>query len=253
MVLRSGMLTRAGFEHGFGTRGSTPVDLPRSIHLLQQVHGERIVVLTGGRIRRRQGYGEQGAQGEGRKENPNLVMKNLPEKPFRFDKGDAMVTSLPGVSIGIRTADCLPILLGDPATGTAAAIHCGWRSLALGLAAKGVRALLNLTGSDPDGLVAAMGPSIGPCCYEVGKEVRNAFSPGQFEWLFESRGDNLYLDLAAGAKSQMLSEGMAPETIEEIAGCTSCNDDRFWSWRARKDEERMISFITAREPSSIGV
>jgi copper oxidase (laccase) domain-containing protein len=115
----------------------------------------------------------------------------------------------------------------------------------MGLAGKGVRALLELTGSSPENLVAALGPSIGPCCYEVGKEVKEAFPPDGKEGLFETRGESLYLDLAAGVKSQLMTEGMTPDSIEEIVGCTSCDDDLFWSWRARKDGERMISFIRA--------
>jgi YfiH family protein len=169
----------------------------------------------------------------------------LPENHFRFTEGDAMVTDIPGTAVGIRTADCLPILVGDPASGAVAAIHCGWRSLALGLAGKGVRTLRDNSGSEPSSLVAAMGPSIGPCCYEVGKEVKEAFPSDGKEGLFETRGESLYLDLAAGAKSQLLSEGMVPESIEEITGCTSCDGDLFWSWRARGGEDRMVSWIRA--------
>ena len=96
-----------------------------------------------------------------------------------------------------------------------------------------------------------MGPSIGLCCYEVGEDVRKAFpSHWTRDGLFERRGRSLYLDLASGVKTQLIMEGMAPETVDEIVGCTSCNPDLFWSWRARKDEERMISFITVRESYS---
>ena len=236
-VLRSPTLTRAGFDHGFGMRLSTPVDLPGNVHILKQVHGERIVVLTAGRR----------APGAEHGENPDLVVRDLPEEPFRFDEGDALVTDIPEVPLGIRTADCLPILVGDPSTGAVAAIHCGWRSLALGLAAKGTRALLKLTGSKPGGLVAALGPSIGPCCYEVGKDVQKTLCPGSgAEGPCQRRGNGLYLDLASGAKNQLLAVGIPPGSIERIPGCTSCDEDRFWSWRARKDGERMVSFIKAR-------
>jgi YfiH family protein len=137
----------------------------------------------------------------------------------------------------------------DRLKGTAAAVHCGWRSLALGLAGKAVRVLTRVMGSDAAHLLAAVGPSIGPCCYEVREEVREAFSHFKSgDGLFEERDQRLYLDLASGVKTQLIMEGMTPENIDEIVGCTSCNEELFWSHRARKEEGRMVSFITVREP-----
>ncbi|MDF1536113.1 MAG: polyphenol oxidase family protein [bacterium] len=235
-VLRSTLLGQAGFEHGFGTRLTVREDYPGDVHILVQVHGERVVVLTdeGGRRKK-----------EGGRSSLNTSYQPLPSNHFRFDEGDAMVTDIPGTAVGIRTADCLPILTGDTATGAVAAIHCGWRSLASGLAAKGVRALITLTGSGPDSLVAALGPSIGPCCCEVGEEVRSSFPSDKREGLFEIRGGSLYLDLAAGAKSQLLTAGMAADSIEEITGCTLCDRELLLSFRGGDEEERMVSFIRA--------
>lgn len=260
-VLRSALLEREGFGHGFGTSWSIPADFPVDVHVLMQIHGEKIVVLTGDP---EEENGRKGEKGTNRRtvcsgasspsplfpfSEAEVVYRNLPAHHFRFDKGDAMVSDIPGVSMGIRTADCLPLLIADRAKGIAAAVHCGWRSLALGLAGKAVRVLTGIMGSNEEHLLAAIGPSIGPCCYEVGVEVREAFPPGQREeGLFEQRGQSLFLDLASGVKTQLIMEGMAPETVDEIVGCTSCNPDLFWSWRARKDEERMVSFITVREP-----
>ena len=177
------------------------------------------------------------------------MLRNLPEAPFRFDEGDAMVSDIPGVSMGIRTADCLPLLIADRVSGTAAAVHCGWRSLALGLAGKAVRVLEGITGSTEKHLLASIGPSIGPCCYEVGEEVKKAFSHFRSgDGLFIERDKSLFLDLASGVKTQLIMEGVSPENVDEIVGCTSCNPNLFWSWRARKEDERMVSFITVREP-----
>jgi YfiH family protein len=198
-------------------------------------------------------FAKAAADRECRVQSENLLIsiQELPASPFQFDEGDAMVSDIPGVSMGIRTADCLPLLIADRIRGTATAVHCGWRSLALGLAGKAVRMMTGIMGSREEHLVAAIGPSIGPCCYEVGGEVREAFSADQREeGLFEQRGQILYLDLAAGVKTQLLADGMASETVDEIVGCTSCHPDLFWSWRARKDGERMVSFITVREPYS---
>jgi len=261
-ILRSTLLAREGFEHGFGTRRTTSEDLPEKIHILVQVHGERIVVLSEYAQSSTQDAGESHNRREERVKsvirdaqsgipgsNLDVIFKGLPDQPFRFDEGDAMVCDIPGISMGIRTADCLPLLIVDRLKGAAAAVHCGWRSLALGLAGKAVRVLTGITGNSGKYLLAAIGPSIGSCCYEVGQEVREAFGgvQGQ-EGLFEQRDDGLYLDLASGVKTQLIMEGMTPETIDEIVGCTSCNPDLFWSWRARKEEERMVSFLTVREP-----
>jgi len=271
-TLRSSLLERDGFGHGFGTSRTAPEDLPDNIHILRQIHGERIVALSGVqsaecRVQRenlQEEPGENLTVGNGPDEsgirnqesgiggdNLDVKIAKLPPSPFRFDEGDAMVSDIPGVSMGIRTADCLPVLIADRVKGTAAAVHCGWRSLALGLAGKAVRTTSEVMGSDAAHLLAAIGPSIGPCCYEVGEEVKKAFSHFRSsDGLFIERDEGLYLDLASGVKTQLIMEGMAPENVDEIVGCTSCNPDLFWSHRARKDEERMISFITAREPYS---
>ncbi len=250
-VLRSALLQGEEFEHGFGTKGSTPHDFPTYTHILLQVHGERIVVLTA----------LQKTKGEGREESlatsfsdpgtwsppREVVYRDLPPHPFRFAEGDALVTDIPGTALGIRTADCLPVLIADPITGAVAAVHCGWRSLALGLAGKGVRSLRALTGSPPGSFLAALGPCIGPCCFEVGREVEQSFREEKVgEGLFLLRQQSLYLDLAAGVKTQLLAEGMNPDSVEEISVCTKCNPDLFFSYRGGDEEDRMISFITAR-------
>ena len=263
-VLRSALLEREGFKHGFGTKRSIPDDFPVDIHILLQVHGERVVVLSKETGARSQESGENSikantpeksgiwnlpfdpaiggtqdpepVEGESGIAGSNLDVKyvDLPPSPFRFDEGDAMVSAIPGVSMGIRTADCLPLLIVDRLKGTAAAVHCGWRSLALGLAGKAVRVMTGIMGSDAAHLLAAVGPSIGPCCYEVGEDVKEAFSHFRSrDGLLEQRDQGFCLDLASGVKTQLIMEGMAPENIDEIVGCTSCNPDLFWSHRAR--------------------
>ncbi len=105
-LLKSSLLDEAGFDHGFGTRESVTQEIPDAIYTVLQVHGDRIITLQ----------------------------EPLPKEKYRFAKGDALITRSPGIFIGIRTADCLPVLMADPATGSVAAVHCGWRSLAKGLA-----------------------------------------------------------------------------------------------------------------------
>ncbi|MDF1526840.1 MAG: polyphenol oxidase family protein [bacterium] len=259
-ILRSALLDREGFDHGFGTRRSIPGDFPVDVHILLQVHGEKIVVLTGDPEEEKRRKGEKetnrrtvcsGASSPSPLfpfSGAEVVYQNLPAHHFRFDEGDAMVSDIPGVSLGIRTADCLPLLIVDRVRGTAAAVHCGWRSLALGLTGKAVRVMTGVMGSSEKHLLAAIGPSIGLCCYEVGEDVRDAFSHFRSgDGLFVQRDKSLYLDLASGVKTQLIMEGVAPENVDEIVGCTSCNPELFWSHRARKDKERMVSFVTVRK------
>ena len=91
-------------------------------------------------------------------------------------EADAAVATDPGLVLGIQTADCLPVLLVDPQHGFVAAAHAGWRGTAAGVTRRAVRGLV-AQGSRPGDLVAALGPGIGPCCYEVGDELREAFGP----------------------------------------------------------------------------
>jgi len=239
-IITSPLLLEGGFIHGFGTRINTDTNTPSPIHILLQVHGERIVCLAEQTMR------VQSTKFKVQSKNPKLIISEVPEEAFRFDEGDALITSLPGISIGIRTADCLPVLLADPATGTVAAVHCGWRSLTLDLAEKAVQAMASMTGNKPSGLLSALGPAINTCCYEVGQEVIDQFRGYSQETVpFTEREGRLYLDLRAIARSQLLKAGLSPKCIDDLDQCTSCMADRFFSHRARREEGRMVSFIQA--------
>ena len=90
--------------------------------------------------------------------------------------GDALVSGDPEVAVAIRAADCVPLLIADPVTSAVAAVHAGWRGTAAGVATAAVAALSREFGARPEHLVAAIGPSIGACCYEVGSELVDAFA-----------------------------------------------------------------------------
>jgi YfiH family protein len=241
-AVTSPILEGAGFPHEFGTRITNRADSLPPIHILMQVHGERIVVLDQESDKR-----IQNPKSKIQKFNPNVVFRELPEEAFRFDEGDALIISLPGVNIGIRTADCLPVLLADPVSGTVAAVHCGWRSLALDLAEQTVQTMTSLAGNKPSGLIAALGPAINTCCYEVGSEVIGQFQGYDADpAAYTEREDRFYLNLRAIALSQLLRAGLSPDHIDDLAQCTSCLSERYFSHRARRDEGRMVSFIQAK-------
>jgi hypothetical protein len=160
---------------------------------------------------------------------------------------DAVVTDRPGVLLGVVTADCVPILLHDPRARAVGAVHAGWRGTAAGIARAAVRALGEAYGSRPQDLTAVMGPAIGPCCYEVGPEVREALEgaqPGAGAAAGRGRNGGDTLDLWRANRMILEGAGLAPERIHLLRHCTSCRADLFPSYR--RDGAgcgRMLAFI----------
>lgn len=151
---------------------------------------------------------------------------------------DALVSSAPGTAVGVLAADCVPILVGDLATGACAAVHAGWRGTVAGALRAALGALLALPGSRPDGLRVAIGPSIGPCCFEVGSEVvaevEAAFGTvARREGAIRGRSarGREHLDLWLLNALAARTVGVAPAQIDVAGLCTSCGDDRFFSYR----------------------
>ncbi len=164
--------------------------------------------------------------------------------PFEgHPEADAAAAGEPGVLLGIETADCLPVLLVDPERRLVAAVHAGWRGTALGVARAAVRAL-EAMGSRPERLVAATGPGIGPCCYEVGDELRVAFG-AMADAVFQPgpRG-RPHLDVRAANVCQLLEAGLRPEHVLSVVDCTACTPGLYHSYRRDgPGAGRMISFV----------
>lgn len=155
--------------------------------------------------------------------------------------GDAAVAGEPGLVLGIETADCLPVLLVDPVRRAVAAAHAGWRGTASGVARAALDALV-AAGSRPADVIAALGPNIGPCCYEVGPELMGEFGPGGGAFFRPGRGDRLMLDVRAANVAQLQEAGIA--AIHHVAECTRCAADKYHSYRREgKEGGRMISFV----------
>ena len=158
-------------------------------------------------------------------------------------EGDAAVTALQGVMLGIQTADCAPILLGDSEARAVGAIHAGWRGTAARITEKTVARLACKFNIDPKDLTAVVGPHIGVCCYEVGEEVVDAIGePGGFE----RRADwpKPHLNLAAANRQQLLKAGVPAEHIEISLLCTRCRQDLFFSYRREGTRTgRLLSVI----------
>jgi hypothetical protein len=161
-------------------------------------------------------------------------------------EADAAVAAEPGLILGIATADCLPVLLVDPVRRAVAAAHAGWRGTAGGVAARAVEALVG-GGSRPEDLVAATGPGIGPCCYEVGEDVRTDFGPDGGPFFRPGPRGRPHLDVRAANVRQLEEAGVHSERIHHVDACTSCRGDLYYSYRRDgAGTGRMISFVGFR-------
>jgi len=209
-----------GFEQRLGPPGWEDRDETRRrvaqalapsgrLHLLKQVHGCRV----------------QAAPWEGRPE------------------ADAALADTPGLLLGIETADCQPVLLVDPVQRRVAAAHAGWRGTLAGVTREAVRALV-ARGSRAEDVVAALGPSIGVCCYEVGPELQEAFGPGGAAFFRPGPRGRPHLDVRAANVRQLEEAGLRPERIHHVADCTYCRADLYHSFRREgKGAGRMVSFV----------
>jgi YfiH family protein len=157
-------------------------------------------------------------------------------------EADAAVASEPGVLLGIETADCLPVFVVDPHRRALAAVHAGWRGTALGVAARAVFALL-AGGSRAKDLVAALGPCIGACCYEVGDDVRAAFGASSDGLFRPGPAGRPHLDLREANARQIASAGVKEAAIAHVDECTRCLADLYHSYRRDgRGAGRMINF-----------
>jgi YfiH family protein len=255
-ALRSPLLEKAGFSHAFFTRlggvsrppwdtlnfaagvgddpeavaenlrraaGDLGID-PRRLYFLSQVHGTAWQALSG-------------------EEDRDEVVRRV---------GDITISRAAtpsSVGCGIRTADCVPVLLADRRSGAVAAVHSGWRGTVDKVAAVGVRALLTLLREPPE-LVAAIGPHIERCCFEVGEDVAaslaRASKLGDAAVIRREGEARPRVDLRAVVRAQLEEAGVASSQIDDVPGCTVCDARRFHSYRRDRDKSgRLLSAIVA--------
>jgi YfiH family protein len=156
------------------------------------------------------------------------------DQPGQAGSGDGLISHTAGLLIGIKTADCLPILLIDPSRRVVAAVHAGWRGTAAKIVQRAVSRMVERFECDPQSLEAAIGPGIGLCCFEVGPEVAREFGP----WESESK---TCLDLARINESQLADSYV--EKIHRSGLCTMCGKG-FYSFRRERDQAgRMLSYV----------
>ena len=157
---------------------------------------------------------------------------------------DALVTDRPGRPLMVMVADCTPLLLCDPRRRVIAAVHAGRAGALADIAGKTVRKMADDFGSAPGEILALLGPSIGPCCYEVGESIgAEAAALGYAEAVVET-GNRICLDVNAIIIRQLKEAGLADTHIETSGRCTSCESERFFSYRAdRRQTGRFAGVI----------
>ncbi|MRR17204.1 MAG: peptidoglycan editing factor PgeF [Deltaproteobacteria bacterium] len=160
---------------------------------------------------------------------------------------DAIVTSRTDLAICVKTADCVPVFLVDRMRKVIAAVHAGWRGSALEITAKSIRLMQNQYGTKPRDLLAAIGPSIGSCCYEVDAAAADAFRSKNkaADFLLPGKRKGRWiLDLVEANRRQILDCGVPDTQIETAGLCTACHPDAFFSHRGSGGVTgRQINFL----------
>ncbi|NYF79535.1 peptidoglycan editing factor PgeF [Granulicella arctica] len=164
-------------------------------------------------------------------------------------EGDGLMTSLPNTFLGIQTADCVPVMLLDSQRHTVAVFHAGWRGTAAGIVEQGIAIMRQEYHSLPEDLFAAVGPSIGSCCYTVGDELREAFT-ARFSYAPSLFHENR-LDLWEANRRQLADSGIPSNQIAVVAECTGCA--RTSSGERKYFSHRIDLGITGRMMSVIGI
>jgi polyphenol oxidase len=212
--------TRDGVRHFFGTRS----------------HADSLAFEVGAPAR------QSGAQGRSWLVSVKqvhgtdaLVLDRPLTESDQFPGGwDALVTDQPGVTVAVRTADCVPVLVHDPRRRIVAAIHAGWRGAVAGIVSKTFTLMANRFGSTRTDLRVSIGPSVGPCCYEVDDPVLDQLRMGLSDWesvVHDYRGHKARLDLKALIRRQVEGEGVTARSVSSVNLCTICQDQLFYSYR----------------------
>ncbi len=249
VALRSELLARHGFAHGFSLRtggvsegpfatlnlGRTVGDAPQAVEENLRRFAEAIGVAPEAIYEVSQVHGRTVVE----------VRAGDEVRGIRPIEADALATAVPGAAVAVRTADCVPVLIADVERGAVAAVHAGWR----GVVARAVGAAIDrLEPASPAHLVAAIGPHIRADAFEVGDEVaRQIAEVAHGEDVVLLRAPRPHVDLAKTLKAQLAARGLSPSQIDDVGGCTLSEPARFFSHRRDAGRTgRHLSAIVAR-------
>lgn len=256
VFLESPLLAGAGFRHAFFTRrggvslppwdtlnfaasvGDDPAAVQENL-----IRAARALGVAEGRLyflSQVHGVASRAVQGD---EDRAEVVREV---------GDIVVSATKGVACGVRTADCVPVLLGDRRTHAVAAVHSGWRGVAQDAVRHGIEALRRLTGGRPEDLIVAVGPHIERCCFEVGDDVARELEAASSAGSDASRrvdgsaAGKMHVDLRLIVRRQLEACGVAADAVDDVPGCTVCDRSSYHSYRRDGAASgRLLSAIVA--------
>lgn len=243
LVLKSELLTARGVRHGFSTRIGGVSEGPFATLNVAVGPGDRAEAVEENLRRFTAALGVERARlfqtSQVHGADVRVVEPSDDPAVVLHEHADALATfpprpsGGPQVAVGVRTADCVPILVHDEVTGGVAAIHAGWRGVVSGVVSAAV-AQLAIRARGSKGLVAAIGPCIGPCCFEIGEEVVGALLDAVPDESIIRRdagtpGSKPHADLRRAVRLQLGALGVS--AVEDVPGCTRCDAERFYSHR----------------------
>ena len=199
-------------------RFSEETNLRRPIITVHQVHGTRLITPE-----------------------PRQKAEMMPEAS---EDADGLISRNRDFALGVTTADCVPILIHATDVGAVAAVHAGWRGTRARIAAVAVESLVRDFGADPSKVHVAIGPYIGPCCFEVGVDVADEFRNGFPKAVVSCRDQHRFVDLGLANRSVLAAAGVPEVQIDDLRRCTRCEEDLFFSHRRDRGKTgRHIAYI----------
>ena len=250
-VLRSPLLERHGFRHAFNLRsGGVSAEPFSSFNLGRAVGDDAESVLENHkRFAAAVGYPDGALYEVSQVHGCELRVADGEVAPqeLRQREADALLAPPGGRAIGVRVADCVPVLVGDPESGTVAAVHAGWRGTVRGVLEQ-AGAQLEERGIGTGALQAAIFPHIRSCCFEVGEDVAAELHAAAPEADAVDRDrDKPHVNLTAVVVAKLQRLGLASSQIDDVAGCTRCEPERFYSYRREgKRSGRHLAAIVSR-------
>jgi YfiH family protein len=249
--LESPLLARAGFRHAFftrrgghapspfdslhfGTAGQSADQLASNVRTAAAVLGvtpARLYTAT-------QVHGKDAIAVRGTEDRSEVLAC----------KADALASAAAGVACGVKVADCVPVLVADRASGAVAAIHSGWQGTEVNVVAAGIAALRKAIGG-PGQLLAAIGPHIEVCCFEVGQDVaeRLRSCAPEADAIDATRVPRPHVDLRKIVRAQLAAAGVLASEVDDVRGCSKCDAASFFSYRRdRENSGRLLAAITVR-------
>jgi YfiH family protein len=236
-VLHAPMLTAQGFRHGFSTRRGGVSHGPfHSLNLALSVgdvpehvaeNQQRFAALVG--YDAAQLFTLNQVHGR----DVRCITKIDEPERVRAEQGDALVAPA-GLPVGIRSADCVPVLLADPESREVAAVHTGWRGVLAGVVPAALEVLATRSGAPARRILAGVFPHIRRCCFEVDDALAEqlaAAGPGAEQSVFQAAAGKPYVALDLIVRAQLRAAGVLEQSLDDVAGCTCCDAEQFFSYR----------------------